>query len=151
MTQQATNIWHVLKQLQTVGLSWQLLALPVLFGDSSWWRSADHTPEWSQFSNQQTIEMSLNKCMFLKRLGNCQTCPTCLLMPPGGDKEGTCSNGHNSTTVGPIEQKLMFLKSSDTALHSDGQQNTNKHLKRLGISTNAWGVLETAGFAGLVS
>ena len=57
-------------------------------------------------------------------------------MPPGGDKEGTHSNGHNSTTVGPIEQKLTFLKSSDTALRSDGQQNINKHLQCLGISTN---------------
>ena len=87
----------------------------------------------------------------MKCLGNRWPCRTCLVVPPGGDKEGIHSKGHNSTTVGPIEQKMMFLKSSDTALHSDGQQNTNKHLKRLGIGTNAWGVLETAGFAGLVS
>ena len=57
-------------------------------------------------------------------------------MPPGGDKEGTHSNGHNSTTVGPIEQKLMFLKSSDTALHSDGLQNINEHLECLAINGN---------------
>ena len=55
-------------------------------------------------------------------------------MHPGEDKEGTHSNGHNSTTVGPIEQKLMFLKSSDTALHSDRQQNINKHLEGLEIN-----------------
>ena len=58
-------------------------------------------------------------------------------MPPGGDKDGTHSNGHNSATVGPIELKLMFLKSSDTALHSDGQQNTNKHLECIEMNTNA--------------
>ena len=67
----------------------------------------------------------------MKCLGECQPCRTCLVVPPGGDKEGTHSNGHNSTTVGPIEQKLIFLKSSDSALHSDGQQNTNKHLQCL--------------------
>ena len=108
--------------------------MPVLSRDSSWWKSAGHSPECSQLNNQQTIGRSLNKCKYLKRLGNCQHCWTCLLMPPGETKEGTHSNGHNSTTVGPIEQKLMFLKSSDTALHSDRQQNINKHLEWIEIN-----------------
>jgi len=151
VTQQPTNIWHVLKQLQIVGLSWELLALPVLSRDSSLWRSAGHSPEWSQLNNQQTNGMYLNKCKYLKCLGNCRPCRTCLLMHPVGDKEGTHSNGHNSTTVGPIKPKLMFLKSSDTALHSDGQQNTNKHLQCLEINVNVRAISETAGFARHVS
>ena len=57
-------------------------------------------------------------------------------MPPGGDKEGTHSNGHNSATVGPIDQNLSVLKSSDTALHSDRQQNSNKHLQCPEININ---------------
>jgi len=72
-------------------------------------------------------------------------------MPPGGDKGGPHSNGHNSTTVGPIEQKLMFLESSDTALHHDRQQNINKHLQCTEININVSDTLEPAGFAGLVS
>ena len=65
-------------------------------------------------------------------------------MPPGGDTEGTHSNGHNSTTVGPIEQKLIFLKSSDTALHSDGQQistNTCNVLKLMEMLELSWRLL----------
>ena len=127
VTQQPTNTWHVLKQLQTCGLSWKPLALPDLSGDSSWGRSAGHSPGWPQLNNQQTLGMSLNKCKYLKCLVNCQPCRTCLVMPPGGDKGGPHSHGHNSTTVRPIEQKLMFLKSSDAALHSDRQQNINRH------------------------
>ena len=136
MTQQTTNTWHVLKQLQTCGLSWKPLALPGLSRYSSWWRSAGHSPEWPKLNNQQTPGMSLNKCKYLKHLVNCQPCRTCLVMPPGGDKGGAHSDGHNSTTVGPIEQKLTFLKSSETALHSDRQQNINKHLQCFEISAN---------------
>ena len=63
-------------------------------------------------------------------------------MPPGGDKEGTHSNGHNSTTVGPIEQTLTVLKSSDTALQKRSaakqqqtpamSSNQRKRLRHLG-------------------
>ena len=93
MIQQPTNTWRVLKQLQIVGLSWKPLALPDLSRDSSWWREAGHLPEWSQLNNQQILGMSqttaVNKCKYLTRLGNRKPCRTCLVMPSGGDKEGT--------------------------------------------------------------
>ena len=58
-TQQPTNSWRILKQLQIFGLSWKLLALPDLSRHPPWWREAGHSPEpeWSQLNNQQAPEL----------------------------------------------------------------------------------------------
>ena len=57
VTQQPTNSWRVLKQLQIFGLSWKLLALLDLSGHPPWWREAGHSPECSQLNNQQMLEL----------------------------------------------------------------------------------------------